>query len=371
MPRSQTPQDRRKATLFLGGLLCVTLVLTLIIGYPFLRPLAYALILATVFHPLHAHLRRKTNHNSGAALLSTLIIFLLIIVPAGFVLNVAAIQAVALAHGLAQKSAMQGGFVPFLASLVHKPLEFLGRFVDVTSFNVEEQISEYMKTIGMKIFPTAAAWVGNIFALLANVVLALITCYFLLRDGDKLVRKTTEMLPISDSHSIRLLQTLKNTIIANVQGVFAVGAAQGIATGLALAIMGVSPATLLGILAAFCSIVPVVGTGLVWFPAAMYLIAAGHVWKGIALLGLGAGVISMLDNIIRPLIVSSRVQANGLVLMLSMLGGVQAFGFVGLFVGPVVVALLMAAWTMLREEVADVRRQELDAEEAIRATSAP
>lgn len=355
MPRSHSLQDHRKAIAFLATLLCVALIFAFVIGYPFLKPVAFALIMATVFHPLYVQLRKRTRKENLSAFLATAFIFLLIVVPTAFLLNIAAVQATSVAHGVAQRSASSGGFVPFVAHLLDKPMQILGRFVDVSSFNAEEQVSENAKSFGMKLLPAAATWVGNMFAVIASVILALITCYFLLRDGERIVTKTISILPISDDHSSRLLQVLKNTIVANVQGVFAVGAAQGLATGLALAIMGVSPATLLGILAAFCSIIPIVGTGLIWGPAAIYLIATGHLIKGVVLIGIGAGVISMLDNIIRPLIVSSRVQANALVLMLAMLGGVQAFGFLGIFIGPVVVAMLMAAGTMLSEELADSR----------------
>jgi len=119
--------------------------------------------------------------------------------------------------------------------------------------------------------------------------------------------------------------------------------------------VGVSPAILLGMVATLCSVVPVVGRGLVWGPAAIYLMATGHMVKGIVLLAIGGGVISMLDNIIRPLVVSNAVQANGLVSMLSMLGGVAAFGFLGLFIGPVLIALVAAVSTMLKEELTEMQ----------------
>jgi predicted PurR-regulated permease PerM len=161
------------------------------------------------------------------------------------------------------------------------------------------------------------------------------------------------LLPLSEDHAKRLLGVLKDSITANIQGVFAVGAAQGLATGLALAALGVSSATLLGIFAAFCSLLPLVGTALVWGPVAIQLIATGHIIKGLILLGLGAGVVSQLDNVVRPLVVGKKVQANSLVLIIAMLGGVQAFGFLGLFVGPIAVALIVAVSKMLREEIAE------------------
>ena len=358
MASTSAVRDHRKAILFLSLLLGVTLILTIFIGLPFLRAIAYAVIMATVFHPLYRYLLKRTKTRNRAALVSTLIIFVLIVVPVAFLLNIAAIQAAALAHSIAARSAVEGGFVPFLVHLLDKPIAFLGRFVDVSSFDPQQQINENARGFGVKLLPTAASWVANIFGVVANTILALIACYFLLRDSEKILHKFGEMLPVSDEHSARLIATVKNTIVANVQGVFAVGAAQGLATGIALFAVGVSPAVLLGIVAALCSIVPLVGTGLVWGPAALYLIATGHVLKGIILLAIGAGGIAMLDNIIRPLVVSTRLQANGLVLMLSMLGGVQAFGFLGLFLGPTVIALIVAVGTMLAEEVKESRAEE-------------
>jgi len=357
MHRDLIPQDR-KAILFLSVLLLITLLFAVIIGYPFLKPLAYALILATVFYPLYSFLLKRTRRKNLSAFISTAIIFLMIIVPIVFLLNIAAIQAIALAHNIAERSASQGGFVPYIAHILQRPFEFLGRFVNLSGFDLQEQIAEHLQTFGVKFLPTAASWLGNLFGAVANTVLALIACYFLLRDGDRIIARVTELIPVTEDHSGRLMRTLKNTIVANVQGVFAVGAAQGAVTGIALAILGVAPATLLGILAALCSIIPVVGTGLVWGPAAIYLVATGHVVKGVVLLGIGIGVVSMLDNIIRPLVVGTRVQANAFVLMLAMLGGVNAFGFLGLFVGPVVTAMLIAIATMLKEVSADSQKQD-------------
>jgi predicted PurR-regulated permease PerM len=347
----QTDQEHRRTIVFLAVLLAIALFLAYIIGKPFLRPLIYAAILATVFHPLHHRLMRRVGNSHRAALLSTVLLFLLIVVPFTIVLDVAAVQAAAIGKGIAERSASEGGFVPFVAQMLERPLQFLSRYVDLSGFDVQDQLALRMRQIGVKLLPTAASVVGNLAGFIAGTALAIITCYFFLREADRIVSTVVRLLPLSRSHAAQLLETLKATIVANVQGVFAVGAAQGLATGIILALLGVSPATLLGIFAAFCSVIPVIGAGLVWGPAAIYLMATGKIVKGIVLLGLGAGVISMLDNVIRPLVVSTRMQAHPLVLMLAMLGGVQAFGFLGLFVGPVVIAMIVAIGKMLREEI--------------------
>jgi AI-2E family transporter/Crp-like helix-turn-helix domain len=110
-------------------------------------------------------------------------------------------------------------------------------------------------------------------------------------------------------------------------------------------------ALLLGLTAAICSLIPILGTALVWVPAAIYLMATGHVVKGIVLTLFGALVVGMVDNIIRPLVIGSRVELHPLLLLFAVLGGLQAFGFIGIFVGPVVISLIAALTTMVREEL--------------------
>jgi len=113
----------------------------------------------------------------------------------------------------------------------------------------------------------------------------------------------------------------------------------------------VPSALLLGLTAAICSLIPIVGTTLVWVPAAIYLMVAGHLWKGICLILWGAVVVGTVDNVIRPLVIGSKVELHPLLLLFALLGGLQAFGFIGIFIGPVVISLIAALISMLREEL--------------------
>ena len=103
--------------------------------------------------------------------------------------------------------------------------------------------------------------------------------------------------------------------------------------------------------AAVCSLIPIVGTMLVWLPTGIYLMAAGHLWKGIILILWGALVVGTIDNIIRPLVIGSKVELHPLLLLFSLLGGLQVFGFIGIFIGPVVISVIAALIIMLREEL--------------------
>jgi predicted PurR-regulated permease PerM len=116
-------------------------------------------------------------------------------------------------------------------------------------------------------------------------------------------------------------------------------------------IVGMPSSLLLGLGAGFASIIPVVGSSLVWAPVAIYLLFSGLIWQGVFLVIWGVVVVSSADNIIRPWVVGGRVELHPMVLLFFILGGVEAFGFIGLFLGPVVASVLAALFAILREEL--------------------
>ena len=187
--------------------------------------------------------------------------------------------------------------------------------------------------------------------MVVNVIITLIIVFFFFRDGREWVRALMDAMPLAPGQAQELISNISDTIVANVYGILSVGAAQGILTGIALAIVGIPSPLLLGLVAGFASIVPVVGAGLVWVPAGLYLIFTGAAWKGIFVLLWGSVVISTADNIIRPWVVSGRVQLHPLILLFFILGGVEAFGFLGLFLGPVVASVLAVLFRMFRADL--------------------
>ncbi len=351
MTHDRTPQSRQKAIFFLTVLLGFIVVVAFVICRPFLPMLAYSIILATVFYPVQHRLLRRVRSRGIAAFISTSVLCVLIVVPLMVALHLAAVQAMEIAKGIEARGVAEGGVVQFMTRYIDQTKVFVSKYVDISNVDIQGQMQARAKGIGAQVLPTAGALAGNVFNSILNLFLGLITVFVLLRDGDRIVGYALGLLPLNEHQARRLLQVLKDNAVANVQGIFAVAAVQGLGTGLTLAILGISPATLLGIAAAFCSLIPIFGTALVWGTAAIYLLATGHVAKGLVLLGVGAAVISQLDSVVRPLFVGKKMQASALVMMIAMLGGVKAFGFLGLFIGPVIVALIVALTEMLREEI--------------------
>lgn len=343
----------RQTTLwFLGITLLIVVGFAFVITRPFLRPLAVAIILAVVFYPVHERMLRWTKGKSGrASLFSTLALLVLFCGPAFTVLAVAANEAVGAAQYLTEKSAAEGGFVMFLTTMADRALLFLGRWIDLSKYNFKGAISSQVQQAGFWVLGSGASILGGFARFTVDAIITLVIVFFLFRDGSGWVARSVQSLPLSPEQTRRLMSNISDTIVANVYGVLSVGVAQGILTGIAVAIVGMPSPLLLGLATAFASVVPVVGASLVWFPAGLYLMFQGAIWKGIFMLAWGVLVVSTADNIIRPWVVSGKVELHPLVLLFFILGGVEAFGFLGLFLGPVVASVLVVLFEMFRDEL--------------------
>ena len=343
----------RQTTLwFLGILTLFVVVVAFIITRPFLYPLAFAIVLAVVFNPVHQRILISTKGRSGlAALLSTLALLFVFGIPIFILISIAANEAVTAAQYLTRKSAAEGGFPLFLTTMAERGLSFLGHWVDLSKYDIRGAITSHVQQAGVWMLGSGARILGGFATLLVRALITLVIVFFLFRDGSDWIHRAVGFIPLSPDQARRLFSNISDTIIANVYGILSVAAVQGILTGLAVAMVGIPSPLLLGLGAAFASVVPVVGAGIVWIPAGLYLIFTHAIWKGIFVLLWGSIVISTADNIVRPWVVSGKIQLHPLVLLFFILGGVEAFGFLGLFLGPVIASVMVVLFAMFREEL--------------------
>ncbi len=346
--------SKRATVIFLAALVLLALVLTLIIIWPFLQPFAFAVILAVVFYPLHNRVLRATRQRRGlAALLSTLLVILLFGVPAFIITTMAANEALTAAHYLSRRSAEEGGFTQFALLLAARPLGFIGRWVDLSHFDLRAIIAANAQKVSLAMVGFGAEVLSNLARFTVDSLITFVIVFFFFREGKEWALRAGKLTPLSDVRVARLYQNISDTIVANVYGILSVGVAQGILTGIAMRIVGMPSSLLLGLGAGFCSIIPVVGSSIVWAPVAIYLLATGAIWKGVFLLIWGLLVVSSVDNFLRPWVVAGRVELHPMVLLFFIFGGVEAFGFLGLFLGPVVASVLTAVFGMLRDELSE------------------
>jgi predicted PurR-regulated permease PerM len=303
----------------------------LVLG-PFLVPLAWAAVFAILFSPLQTELAPRVGPNR-AALLTTLLTAVLIVVPAVMLLSVLAHEAAQLTNYVQNWSMITPDRIERLwtAARSRSPIALPE---DPTQL-LREGVTRVLTFLA----PHAGAVVADVFATVGMLAAMLFAQFFLVRDGDIVGRQLRDLLPLPRKECERLMRDTRDLVVASVGAGVLVAVAQGTLGGLAFWLLGIGAPAFWGVVMGFCSLIPVVGAGLVWVPAAIWLMLSGNVPRGLIMVAVGALGISMADNVLRPLLLSGRTQINGLVIFFGLLGGVAAFGFIGLVLGPIVLVV--------------------------------
>ena len=341
---------KRLTLIFLLVLTAFSLYLSYLLFKPFLSPLLSALVIAIVFYPVHSHMHRIVRSPSLAAFLSTTLVTLIIIVPAVLILMAISQEVSGLISLIDQKSTESGGLNALVNQLLERPLQWLGQYVDVSQFDIRAFVLSRLRELSSFLVNEVTIILGGVTSFVVNSVITIFTLFFLFREGKSLRRRVAVVTPLSAEQFERLFNGIENTIIGTVYGGLVVAAVQGALIGIALWIFGIPSPVLWGAVAAFFALLPLVGTAIVWVPATIYLLATGHYWQAIVLVGWGAGIVGTIDNILRPYLISGRVQMHTLLIFFAVFGGVSVFGFLGLFVGPVILAITTTLLSMLRDE---------------------
>lgn len=336
--------------IFLVALCLLTGWLVYLISEPFLQPILAAFLLAVIYYPLHLRWLKVIRYPNLAALVSTLTVLLTLVVP--FVLLGIALERelVELYRGISEQSAQDGGWGPWLTHTSERLNDWLRGLVGGVRFDLKQIVLERLQKASATLVEDAAGVLGNVAGFLVNGAIAFFTLFFIFRDGSYIYDRISAAVPLRTGQFDRLRNEVSRTITASVYGGLAVAVSQGVLTGLAFWGLGISSPVLWAMTAALFSFVPLFGPTLVWGPAALILFIGGHWLKGLILLAWGAGVIGLADNIIRPYIISGQVKFYPLTIFIALLGGVQAFGLLGLFIGPIALAVAQALFTIVREE---------------------
>ena len=186
------------------------------------------------------------------------------------------------------------------------------------------------------------------------------------------MRDVRRALPFEDLRRERMIRQTRDLVYASIAAGLVIASLQGLAGGLVFALLGLGAPVFWGVMMGFLALLPFVGTWVVWVPAAIWLIATGQVVKGAVLAVLGATIVGSIDNFLRPAILSGRTQMNGLLMFISLLGGVSVFGLLGLVLGPLVTAIvtgLFEAYAGPADIIGTVRVNEVPNERDDRGTA--
>jgi predicted PurR-regulated permease PerM len=336
--RNITTSDQVTTVLSYGALLLLG-YLVFKITAPFLVPLAWSAVLAIFFYPLHEKVLRRLKPNL-AATVSTLAVTFLLIVPSLVVLFYTTKQA--LDAGAKAQIVLQS---PEKA-VPTQMLEWLKNQLPESMQDAD--LSDPARRGAEKLAGFLAAKVGglvkNVFAFFLDLFVLLFALFFMFRDGDDVVRAVRHLLPFDASIQQDMMHESKELIFASVAVGLLVAAIQGALGGLAFTLAGIGTGIFWAVLIGFFSLVPVVGSALIWVPAALWLAFTGHIGKGLVIAAICGGVAGLADNIVRPLLLRNRTHLNELLLFISVLGGIEVFGLLGLVAGPTIVAAGMGVF---------------------------
>ena len=342
--------DKRLSFGFLLLLTAAGIYFTFLIARPFLAPIITAALLAVAIQPLFTHLLRYVQNRNAAAFVATGLVFIALLLPAVVFVSSLADETMALYAWLEERTSGPEGWTGYFAGLIDRPLEWIETKTGISRQQLRNAALTQLRNVGLSLLDWAKSLALNITGTIVNGVIMLFTLFFLLRDGKSLVENAGSVLPLSPNRYSLLLKTISDSVVANVYGVLAVSIAQAVLGALGYWIAGLPNVMLWSVMTALASMIPVAGAIVVWGVGVIYLVALAHWGHALFLLAYGTAVISLADNVVRPLVLSGRVKMNTLFIFFSLLGGVQAFGIIGLFVGPIVVSLTMALVKMLAAE---------------------
>ncbi|KKQ51257.1 MAG: hypothetical protein US70_C0020G0007 [Parcubacteria group bacterium GW2011_GWD2_38_11] len=324
-------------------------IVTFLIFQPFLIAILLAAVFAVIFQRPYKFFVGITRGRSRISALLTSVLGMIIF--AGLFFGIAGLIANEAAN-LFQSSIKAGdaylNYVDPIVSNVNKnPL--------LKSFGLEnlinsESVSKAVSQLGQGAFGVLQKTYQGVAHFLFLAVVMFFTLYYFLVGGRELIKKIMYLSPLRDSHEKLLIEKFISISRATIKGTLVVGIVQGSIGGITFALVGVPSAIAWGIVMAFLSLIPMFGTSLVWFPAGVIMLLTGNIWQGVVILAVGLGIISIIDNFLRPELVGKDTQMHPLVVFFATLGGISLLGFLGFIIGPIIVALFLTLWNIYAVE---------------------
>jgi predicted PurR-regulated permease PerM len=327
------------------------LVVAAILGYalvliftPFVGPMAWAAFLAFLLYPLNLRLRRRFAGKEAAAGLLTFLAPITILLPISAVSIDFVAQISALLQKL-QKSATELDIKSFSDLQQFPWIARINTWLEAHAGISAEQIQNWLVSGTRGVLEKAASMGGGFFlgALdsLFGFAIMLFLLFFFLRDGDVMLARGRELIPLDEARKERLFRQLGGVTRAIVIGTSVTAFMQGVLIGIGFTIASLPSPVVFGVLAALLSMLPVGGAAFVWGPAVLWLFFDGR-W-GFAIFMLAWGILlGALDNVLRPVLISGRAKISALAVFIGVLGGIPAFGAIGIIAGPVVLSLVLA-----------------------------
>ena len=332
-PRSLASERQRVAALIFYGLVLLLAYFLIRIVQPFFHPLAWAAVLAICVYPWHERLIAPHGRTRAAAITTTMVTVL--IIGPGLMVLAAFIREGRAAVDAIDRDALEGQFAWASATWDRLRVYIPGtRDLDLPTL-----ISQASSTVARFLAGRVGGLLADLAVFVFHLFVTLFALFFLLRDAGTIMRLMRRSLPFDERRRERIIRQIRDLVYASVTAGLIIATLQGLVGGLLFALLGLHAPVFWGVVMGFFALLPFLGTWVVWLPAAIWLASTGQLAKGLILAAAGAGIVASIDNVLRPALLAGRAQMNGLLMFVSLLGGVSVFGLIGLVLGPLVVAL--------------------------------
>lgn len=333
---------RKFQTYFFLAILTMSALLTLLVFWPYLTLLAFGGVLAIVARPAFVWLHSLIKSETAAAFLTIVIVATVILLP--LALFFAALSAeLAAAFSNIRGALGEDEFIAGLQNTLPEPLR------SIVPGTVEE-LAGLVRAIANSLSQNLVGVFSDVFNIFFGFIVMMISAYYLLKDGAKVKREMLLLSPLSDENDELVLNKIVSAVGAVINGLIVVGLVKGVLTAVFFWIFQVPAPLFWGAMSGFASFIPLFGSGIVTIPAVVYLLVTGKIAAAIGLVIVSVGLIGMADNFLQPKLVESKIKIHPLLILLSIIGGLEFYGFSGFILGPMTLAVLMALMDIYKKE---------------------
>jgi predicted PurR-regulated permease PerM len=314
------------------GIVAILAYLVFLVFEPFLPALAWAVVIVVVSYPAYERVCRRFSP-TAASIICTAAVTVILIVPTILIMGAFVRQ------GVDAVQTVQGQVASGHFDWVNRLwLQLEARLPESSPASLGSIVSKYADQAATYVATRLGAVLRNTAAFLFHLSVTILAIFYLYRDGKLIMARVRAILPFEQHHRDKMIKESHDLIFASVMSSAVAAAAHGILGGLAFGVAGITAPIFWGVMMGFFSLIPLVGSALIWVPASISLMSDGHVFAGIAVALFCSVVVGLVDNVVRPWVISGRAEMGGLVVFISVLGGIAVFGLLGVILGPIIVA---------------------------------
>ncbi len=323
-------------------LLVVITVLFVSIIFNFAAPILWSIVVSIIFYPVYEKFLLMTNKKSLSSILSLILILLLVIMPSIGILGLITNELIIFINSYDDYSLERYAKMIPNESIINDLIGWSGLNIS----QLTEKADDFLITASRIFYESVSTISANVINFFISLFLFIYLTFFFLKDGEKILQHCMDAFPMKNEDESYLLNEFQKTTRATIKGTIIVALAQGCLGYVTLLLLGIEGALIWGAVMALLSIIPAVGTILVWLPIALVLLANGQTMEASLLIFSGIFIIGMIDNLLRPILIGKETKIPDYLILLTTIGGISIFGITGFIIGPIIASLFISIWSL-------------------------